>query len=107
MRLLFLLPVSALAVSCTLGPDYKRPVVPTPATYRGADAEPAADSLADVEWSDLFRDPTLTQLVTTALSQNFDLRIASERILQARALYRITRADQFPTVDGSADVVGT
>ena len=46
----------------------------------------------------------LTALVTTALKENFEVRIAAERVLQARAAYGITRADQFPTVDVSADV---
>ena len=99
---------AVITASCTVGPAYKRPEVPTPSAFRGADeAGPAAASLADVQWFDLFQDPTLTQLVTTALKQNFDLRIAAERVLQARAIARITRADQFPTIDGSADVVGT
>lgn len=108
-RLALVLVAAALASSCTLGPDYKRPVIQTPATYRGADpgAPAGPGSLADVKWFDLFQDPTLRQLVTTALQQNFDLRIAAERVLQARALYRITRSDQFPTLDGSVDVVAT
>ena len=108
-RLLFALTAAVVASSCTLGPDYKRPVVETPSAYRGADpgASSGAESLADVKWFDLFQDATLTQLVTSALAQNFDLRIAAERVLQARAIVRITRADQFPTVDGSVDVVGT
>ena len=90
-----------LAAACTLGPNYKRPMVTTPATFRGA---PTADtdSLADLKWFELFRDDTLTELVGEALKQNFDLRIAAERVLQARAAYRITRADRFPTVDASA-----
>ena len=98
-----------LTSSCTLGPDYSRPVVPTPSTFRGADSTGAAgaQSLAEVKWFDLFQDPTLTKLVSTALQENFDLRIAAERVLQARAVFRITRADQFPTVDASVDVVGT
>jgi multidrug efflux system outer membrane protein len=96
-----------LASSCTLGPDYTRPVVPTPSSYRGAEAaSPDAASVADREWPELFQDPTLTQLVAEALDRNFDVRIAAERVLQARALLRIVRADQFPTVDGSAAVVG-
>ena len=90
----------ALVASCTLGPNYKRPVVQTPATFRGA-AAPTAESLADLKWFDVFRDDTLTQLVSSALKQNFELRIAAERVLQARALYGITHANQFPTVDAS------
>ena len=95
--------------SCTMGPDYRRPAVVTPPAYRGADeaAASSTNSLADLQWFELFQDDTLKQLVTTALEQNFDLRIAAERVLQARALARITRADQFPTVDGSVDVVRT
>lgn len=97
------------ASACTLGPDYKRPALQTPSSFRHADTGAAADaqSLADVKWFELFHDDTLTQLVTTALKENFDLRIAAERVLQARALYRITRADQFPAIDASADVVST
>jgi multidrug efflux system outer membrane protein len=108
-RLAFALVAAALASSCTLGPDYKRPVIQTPPTFRGADpgAPAGLQSLADLKWFELFQDATLSQLVTTALEQNFDLRIAAERVLQARALYRITRSDQFPTLDGSVDVVAT
>ena len=97
-----------IAASCTLGPDYKRPIVQTPGSYRGADtAVTGTGSLADTQWFDLFQDPTLTQLVTGALQRNFDLRIAAERVLQARSVFRITRADQFPSVDASAAVIQT
>jgi NodT family efflux transporter outer membrane factor (OMF) lipoprotein len=94
------------AASCTLGPNYKRPVVAVPETHRGS-TEPAgtAASLADLRWFELFNDDTLTQLVTAALKENFELRIAAERVLQARAAYGITRSEQFPSVDASADVV--
>jgi len=98
----------ALAASCTVGPDYKRPVLQTPAGFRGADSAAASPaSLADTKWFDLFQDPTLTQLVNGALQQNFDLRIAAERVLQARALFRIQRSEQFPSIDASAGVIQT
>jgi NodT family efflux transporter outer membrane factor (OMF) lipoprotein len=90
-----------LGASCTFGPNYKRPVVETPAAHRGAAASP--ESLADVKWFELFRDETLTKLVTAALERNFELRIAAERVLQARAALGITRSDQFPTVDASGN----
>lgn len=97
-----------VTASCTLGPDYTRPVVPTPPAFRGADAAAAdATSLADLRWSELFRDDVLTALVTNALEQNFDVRIAAERVLQARAVHRIIRSDQFPAVDASATAVST
>jgi NodT family efflux transporter outer membrane factor (OMF) lipoprotein len=100
----FVLASAALATSCTLGRDYKRPAIETPTTYRHAASQASAASLADVQWFDLFRDDTLTQLVRTALQQNFEIRIAAQRVLQARAAYGITRSDQFPSIDVSAGV---
>jgi multidrug efflux system outer membrane protein len=90
--------------SCTLGRDYKRPAIETPSTYRSASAQSSTASLADMQWFELFRDETLTGLVKTALQENFELRIAAQRVLQARAAYGITRAAQWPSVDVSADV---
>jgi len=91
--------------SCTLGPNYRRPSVAIPSTFRdvtGPATQAESVSLADTQWFDLFRDDTLTQLVRTALVQNFDLRIAAERVLQARERFRIARADRFPVVVGTA-----
>jgi multidrug efflux system outer membrane protein len=90
--------------SCTLGPNYTRPVVQTPSQFRYTAATADAQSLADLKWFELFRDDALTGLVGTALKQNFELRIAAERVLQARALYGITRAAQYPEVRGSVDL---
>jgi NodT family efflux transporter outer membrane factor (OMF) lipoprotein len=97
--------ISLSAASCTLGPNYRRPAIGVPSTFRdttAAVAQPGPASLADVPWFDLFRDDTLGQLVRTALAQNFDLQIAAERVLQARERFHIVRADQFPVVVGSA-----
>jgi NodT family efflux transporter outer membrane factor (OMF) lipoprotein len=107
-RLAGVLSVSALLAACTLGPDYKRPAIETPSTFRGA-VSPAtsAESLANLKWFELFRDDTLTGLVTTSLQRNFELRIAAERVLQARAQFRIRRADQFPSVDVSGGVTAS
>jgi outer membrane protein TolC len=102
-RLLILFILSSLLLAgCVMGPNYKRPLVPTPPTFRGADQSTAANSLADTKWPDLFQDPVLTDLVTTALTRNYDMRIAAERVLQARAQYGITRSDVFPTVEVAA-----
>ena len=104
-RLVMPVGLALFAASCTLGPNYRRPTVAIPSTFRDVTA-PAMQteqaSLADTRWFDLFKDDTLTQLVRTALSQNFDLRIAAERVLQARERFRIVRADRFPSVVGSA-----
>jgi multidrug efflux system outer membrane protein len=88
--------------SCAVGPNYKRPAVAAPAEFRGAAAPAASGSLADLKWFDLFEDPVLKQLVTTALRENFDLRMAAERVLEARAQLGATRSAQFPSLDATA-----
>ena len=97
--------MAAATAACTMGRNYSRPAVETPAVHRGAPAGASAESLADLQWFELFRDETLTGLVRSALERNFELRIAAERVLQARAALGISRADRFPTVGVSADVV--
>ena len=89
---------------CMLGPDYQRPTLPLPAQYR--DAEPAASgqeavSLADLQWFQLFQDEALQALIRTALQQNYDVRIAVARILEAQAQLGITRSFLFPQLDGN------
>jgi NodT family efflux transporter outer membrane factor (OMF) lipoprotein len=99
-----LVTVVTLAVSgCALGPRYQRPDVKLPEAHRFTPpAAPGASSLADLEWAALFDDPALTELVTAALRENFDLRIAAERVQQARALARIADSARYPTVGASA-----
>src|SRR5712692_2893852 len=90
---------------CMVGPNYKRPIVNTPSTYRGltnveaANAAPA--SLGDQKWWEVFQDQQLQQLIRTALQQNYDVRIAAARVLEAQAQLGITRANQFPSANGS------
>src|SRR5688572_732882 len=96
---------AVLLTSCAVGPNYKRPAVQVPAQFRAADSPAGEKSLADVKWFELFEDDVLKQLVTTALQQNFDLRIAAERVLQARAQLGVTRSDQFPTISATGEFV--
>jgi hydrophobe/amphiphile efflux-1 (HAE1) family protein/NodT family efflux transporter outer membrane factor (OMF) lipoprotein len=91
-----------LLSSCTMGPNYKRPAVGTPPAFRGTDEEAGLTSLAESAWPDLFKDPVLTDLVSTALRDNFDARIAAERVLQARSQFGIVRSEQFPSLDLNA-----
>ena len=101
--------VMAVSSGCMVGPDYKKPAVPTPAAYRGLSAEQAvkADvaSFGDAKWWDAFQDDALRDLIRAALQQNYDVRIAAARILEARALLGIARADQLPAVNAAASVV--
>src|SRR6476619_4181723 len=86
-----------LAASCRLGPNYQRPAIQTPEQWRQAAAEQA--SLADVPWWELFQDDALRQLITQALQENRDLKIAVERIEEARARYGFSRSFLFPEID--------
>ena len=106
-RWLFIVVVSLLTASCALGPNYRRPAIEMPPVYRdtaAADVQAGPQSFADLPWFDLFKDDMLTRTVNAALAQNFDLRIAAERVLQARERVRIVRAGQFPVAIGSATV---
>ena len=103
-----LLMVVLLSSGCAVGPNYKRPVVSVPDSYRGLTPEEAAKtqaaSIADQKWWDIFQDEQLRSLIRTALQQNYDARIAATRILAAAAELGITRADQFPTVNAGAGI---
>ena len=97
-----------LLTGCTLGPKYKRPAVTVPDSYRGlaSDAGPqTAASLGDEKWWTVFQDEQLQALIREALAQNYDLRIAAARVLQAQAALGITRSEQFPTISGGAGAV--
>ena len=93
--------------SCTVGPKYARPTTPNPPTFRGPDnqevSSAAADSIGDEQWSKVFREPELQELIRTALANNYDVQIAARRILEQQAQVRITRSQEFPqvTIGGS------
>ena len=96
-----------LSAGCAVGPNYKRPSTDVPGMYRGATpqeaAQPAASqSFGDQKWWEVFQDKQLQDLIHTALQQNYDVRIAATRILEAQAQLGITRADQLPTISGGA-----
>jgi outer membrane protein, multidrug efflux system len=66
---------------------------------------PVEQSFGDQEWWEVFQDPELQRLIRTALQNNYDVRIAATRILEAQAQLGITRADQLPTIDAGAAAV--
>jgi multidrug efflux system outer membrane protein len=94
--------------ACNVGPNYERPRVESPVSYRGQAAEPAptSASLADHRWWQLFDDETLQVLIRTALEQNYDVRIAAARLLEAEAQLGLARADQLPTVSAGVSARG-
>jgi multidrug efflux system outer membrane protein len=94
---------AGLLSSCAVGPNYARPVVSMPQSFRTPNPLPApqAASLADLKWFEIFKDEQLQHLTRTALEQNYDLRDAVARVEQARASLGITRSDQFPQASAS------
>ena len=101
---------SILIGGCTVGPNYHRPAVQTPTVYRDLRASPQAQeqaaSFADLPWWQVFHDPQLQDLIRTALKQNYDMQLATERINAARAQLGITRSNLFPQVQGNASFTG-
>src|SRR2546421_2598117 len=101
---------SLLVAGCSVGPNYHRPAVQPPTAYRDLTENPQvqaqAASYADLPWWQVFQDPQLQELIRTALKQNYDLQLATERINAARAQVAIARSRLFPQVQGNGDFSG-
>ena len=89
-----------LLAGCAVGPDYRRPADPvlSPAAFRG-ETSGATNSLADLPWWRVFHDDALQALVRTALTNNYDVRIAVARVEQARAGAAAARGAFYPQLD--------
>jgi outer membrane protein, multidrug efflux system len=90
-----------MIAGCALGPDYRRPETAAPAAFR-FDQDPAADSVADAGWWQVYQDPVLQSLIREGLANNLDVRIAAARIDQARAALGSARLQQLPQLGVSA-----
>lgn len=101
---------SGFLSACMVGPKYHRPVVQTPNTFRDLSENPQIQaqsaSYADLPWWQVFKDPKLQELVRTAVKQNYDLQLATERINAARAQVAVTRSSLFPQVQAGANFNG-
>ena len=113
MRRLLGVFLSLLVTGCAVGPNYKRPVIESPAMFRG-DSAPTNNSFADLDWWQVYEDTTLQALVREALTNNYDLRIAVTRVEQARAFAMQARSQFLPNVNyngvvsrGRNDVFGS
>ena len=90
---------------CALGPDYERPPVEEPGSFRMQQGATLEDvSLADLGWWELFEDENLQAIIRKALVENKDLRIAVARVRESRAHLVATGADQFPRIDGKSSI---
>ncbi|MCE5272874.1 efflux transporter outer membrane subunit [bacterium] len=96
------------AVGCTLAPKYSRPAAPVPAEWPSGDAYGAvgaaagAPSAQDLRWREFFTDQSLQQVISLALDNNRDLRLAALNVELARSLYGIQRNELFPSLNASA-----
>ncbi len=93
-----------MATGCKVGPNYSRPALNVPPQYRGVAPDLAGQSMAETTWENVFQDETLRALIKEALTNNYDIRIAATRIVQAQAVVGETRANQLPSVNGSGGV---
>ncbi len=110
MRITIALVLLFALCACKVGPNYKRPAVAIPDQYRGLapsaspQPRPSTPNFAEMKWWTVFQDKVLEDLIREALTNNYDLRIAATRILQAKAQLGITRADQFPSVEATGAI---
>jgi outer membrane protein, multidrug efflux system len=90
---------------CKVGPNYKRPALDVPGQYRGvAPGLGAGENFGEMKWQSVFPDEALQALIKEALTNNYDMRIAASRILQAQASVGVTRSNQLPALNGSFGV---
>src|SRR3954447_22397930 len=95
--------LAAGLAGCMVGPNYKRPSVPTPPQFRAGEPQPSQASLADVKWFNLFEDATLHDLIAEALKANYDIRIAAQRVVQSEGLLQATRSALSPQLGLQSD----
>jgi multidrug efflux system outer membrane protein len=100
--------LAVAAAGCTVGPNYERPKLDPPPQFRSVTPPPAPtpDSLADVPWWQTFEDPALQTLIRDAVANNLDLRLASARVLEARALAGVAKSFLYPEVGVGFGVSG-
>ncbi len=96
---------TGLLSGCLMGPKYRRPAANVPPSYRAASPEQTtASSLGNEQWWQVYQDPVLAELIHKALAQNYDVRLAAARILEAQAQLGIIRSNQFPSASVGSDI---
>jgi multidrug efflux system outer membrane protein len=99
-----------MLAGCNVGPKYVRPNVTAPPAFRGADgaqvATDAKTSIGDEQWSSIYREPELQELIRKALVNNYDVRIAAQHILEQQAQVKITRSQEFPSITVGGTGIG-
>jgi outer membrane protein, multidrug efflux system len=91
--------LAAFLPACTVGPNYSRPQMPAPPQHRFVEGPAQAESLADLPWWEVTKDPQLQALVREGIARNLDLRVAVARVEEARAQAGIAKSFLFPEVN--------
>jgi len=103
--------MALLLFGCAVGPNYKRPAVDSPSTYRTAESDTNApsgtNSFADLGWWNVYEDPQLKTYIGEALTNSWDIKIAAARVLQAEAQARVVRSQFFPNAYAGGDLVSS
>ncbi|HEY8887930.1 MAG TPA: efflux transporter outer membrane subunit [Gallionella sp.] len=94
--------LAAVLGGCSMMPTYQRPSAPIPKAWPDSVKLKATSGLALTDWQHYFLDPRLQALISAALENNRDLRVATARIAEARAQYGIQRADRLPNLNLAA-----
>ncbi len=106
MRKLAYLPLVLLGLAgCTVGPKYKRPTVQPPDKFY-TELAPQANSIADLGWWELFKDPVLQDLIREALKNNYDVATAAARVEEARAFAGVAKSEYYPQVGYGGSIGG-
>jgi outer membrane protein, multidrug efflux system len=87
--------------SCSLVPEYFRPAAPVPEAYPGLPANESVAEAPPLTWQNYFPDADLQKLIQVGLEHNRDLKTAVLRMDEAKATYRIQKADRLPTIQGN------
>jgi len=103
--------LTMLTASCTVGPDYKPPVVPVPKQWHeatkinltGLHLSRSYEAHPD-QWWKTFNDPVLNRLITDAIAANLDLKQALVRVKEARAQRWVTITAGLPSITGKSNV---
>jgi len=101
MSVVFIL-FCGLMAGCSIGPKYQKPNIDIPVNYRGASSSVEQGniaSIADQQWWEVFQDKELQDLIKIALQQNFDVRTASDRIIEAQQTLNINNSYELPTIN--------
>lgn len=106
LKLFSISTIFILAGCVSLAPDYQRPERPVPQQFSLSrnGLTPSTSGYQDTGWRTFFVDPQVARLITEALNNNRDLRMATLKVEEARAQYNVTDADRYPQLNASSDI---